>query len=118
MKSYRKTRKNRKHTGGKEQAEKYNQVFDKRVGRPLTDQELIAEERQYQEMMRREEIRQQELERQRSTTPTGNNVDNSSQNMMDLLNSYATQNRGGKKKTKRTKRTKTTKRRLGSRSKK
>lgn len=133
MKSYRKTRKNRKHTGGKEQAEKYNQVFDKRVGRPLTDQELIAEERQYQEMMRREERRQQELERQRqqaierqrrtlerqsqqvfarqrelerlgeSATNSNNNINTPQPSMMELLNIYAPQNRGGKKRTKRRK---------------
>lgn len=117
MKNNRKTRKNRKYTGGKEQTEKYNQIFDIRVGRSLTHQELSDEERQYQERMRHEEIRQQELERQQSTTPTGNNVDNSSQSMMDLLNSYAAPVDGGSKK-RIIKRKKRTKRILRSRSKK
>ena len=128
MKSYRKTRRIRKHTGGKDQVEKPNQIFDVRVGRPLNDQELRDEERQYQERMRQEERRQQILERQRQQAierqrrtlerqsrqvfarqrelerlgETATNQNNPSQpSMMELLNIYAPQNRGGKKRTKR-----------------
>jgi hypothetical protein len=122
MKSYRKTRRNRKHTGGKELIEKSNQIFDGRVGRPLTDQELNHEERQYQERMVQEERRQQELERQRQQAierqrqqvfarqrelerlgQTGTNTNAPQPSMMELLNIYAPQNRGGKKRTRRTK---------------
>jgi hypothetical protein len=140
MKNNRKTNRNRKYTGGKEQAEKYNQIIDVRVGRPLTDQELRDEERQYQERMRQEERRQQAIERQRQQAierqrrtlerqsqqvfarqrelerlgQTGTNTHVPQQSMMELLNIYTPQDRGGKRR--KTKRTKKTKRR--SRSKK